>query len=150
MLERERVRFTALDNWDPVMAAGGRSRPAGAAWGNRCWARLRMLTFLIWWLGLMRVPDDHQLGRTTGALRGRGDLGDDVSTRFCSHSSRASRSTWSTWCGRGARITVSLIDLAISLYNVVIVAMVLRAGHFVDVIGDPRQADVLTRADHFD
>ncbi len=46
-------------------------------------------------------------------------------------------------------ITVSLIDLAIGIYNVVIVAMVLRAGHFVEVIGDPTHADVLTRADRF-
>ena len=37
VLERERVRFTALDKWDPAMAAGGRNRPAGAAWRKRCW-----------------------------------------------------------------------------------------------------------------
>ena len=44
---------------------------------------------------------------------------------------------------------MSLIDLAIGVYNVVIVAMVLRAGHFVEVIGDPAHADVLTRAARF-
>ena len=106
------------------------------------------LTFLLWWLGLIHVPQITSWG------------GQPV--RFVSAaiwttmfypiliSLLASIAIYLVDLVRPWRsITVSLIDLAIGVYNVVIVAMVLRAGHFVEVIGDPRHADVLTRADSF-
>ena len=106
------------------------------------------LTFLIWWLGLVHVPEISSWG------------GQPV--RFVPAaiwttmyypilvSLLASIAIYLVDLVRPWRsITVSLIDLALGVYNVVIVAMVLRAGHFVEVIGDPRHADVLTRADRF-
>ncbi len=147
VLERERVRFTALDNWDPMKlpkAAGGRSIPRGESVAGLVFA----LTFLIWWLGLIQAPVI--------------DSWDDVDVRF------APAAIWTTLhypvllsLIAGATIhvvdlvrpwrtlTVSLLDLALGVYNVVIVTIAIRAGHFIEVLGDPAHADKLTRASYF-
>jgi len=147
VLERERVRFTALDKWDPSWlptAATGRPVPRGESVAGLAFG----LTFLLWWLGLIHVPQITSWG------------GQPV--RFVAAaiwttmyypiliSLLASIAIYLVDLVRPWRsITVSLIDLAIGVYNVIIVAMVLRAGHFVEVIGDPTHADVLTRAASF-
>jgi len=147
VLERERVRFTALDKWDPSWlpaAPTGRPVPRGESVAGLVFG----LTFLLWWLGLIHVPQITSWGGQSVRFVAAAIW----TTMFYPilFSLIASIAIYIVDLVRPWRsITVSLIDLAIGVYNVVIVAMVLRAGHFVEVIGDPRHADVLTRADRF-
>jgi hypothetical protein len=56
VLERERVRITALDNWNPLKLrdlGAGRTVPRSETIPGL----IAMLTFLIWWTGLVHVPD---------------------------------------------------------------------------------------------
>ena len=108
ILEHERVRITALDNWNPAKLP----EPQPAA---RCRDRETVLG-LVFASDVPAVVDGpaararvHQLRRRPGAIRGRADL----ERRCISRSSSSlvaerSASTWSIWCARGARITVSM------------------------------------------
>src|SRR5688500_53079 len=56
VLERERVRFTALDKWDPAWlptAREGREVPRSESVIGLVFG----FTFLIWWVDLIRVPE---------------------------------------------------------------------------------------------
>ena len=56
VLERERVRFTALDNWNPARlptAGDGREVPRSESVIGLVFG----FTFLIWWVDLIRVPE---------------------------------------------------------------------------------------------
>jgi len=55
VLERERVRITALDNWDPKRLPeyrGGRLLPRSETLGSLVFSVL----FLLWWIGVVRLP----------------------------------------------------------------------------------------------
>ena len=147
VLEREQVRFTALDKWDPSWlpaATSGRPVPRGESVAGLVFG----LTFLVWWVGLIHAPEITSWGGAPVRF---------VAAAIWStiyypilFSLLASIAIYIVDLVRPWRtITVSLIDLALGIYNVVIVGIVLRAGHFVEVIGDPSHADRLTRANSF-
>jgi hypothetical protein len=145
ILERERVRITALDNWNPArLPAGGDGREVprsesviGLVFG---------FTFLIWWTDVIRVPQFMSYD------------GEPVSFTMAP--------IWTTlylpillslvaWIAIQAidlvrpwrSLAVSILDIALNLVNLVLIAIILRAGHFVDVVAAPRFAD---RADSFE
>ena len=99
------------------------------------------LTFLLWWPDLMRVPvidswDGQTVRFVPAAIWTTLVLPDSlfVARRGVAIYLVDLVRPWRT-------LTVSLIDLALDVYNVVIVTIALRAGHFVEVIGDPGYAD---------
>ena len=74
VLERERVRITALDNWNPARLpdpADGRTVPRSETIPGL----VATLTFLVWWTEIVRVPIVHRIRRRDDPLRGGADLG---------------------------------------------------------------------------
>jgi len=146
-LERERIRFTALDNWNPAQlpnATDGRTIPRGESVAGLAFA----MTFLLWWLGLIHVPVidswDGQPIRFVPAQIWTTMFYPILVTLAASiavHIIDLLR-PWRT-------LGVSLFDLAIGAANVAICGFVIRAGHFVEVVGNPGRADTLTRANYF-
>ena len=147
VLERERVRFTALDKWDPSWlpaAPTGRTVPRGESVAGMVFA----LTFLAWWLDLIHMPALTSWGGTEARFVPAAiwtTLFYPVLVSLLSAIAIHTVDLLRPW----RTITVSLLDLALGVYNVVLVAIVLRAGHFVEVPGDARYADELLRANYF-
>jgi len=147
VLERERVRFTALDKWDPSWlptAPTGRTVPRGESVAGLVFG----LFFLMWWLDLIHAPaitswDGESVRFAPAAIWTTLSYPVlfSLSAACAIHVVDLIR-PWRT-------IAVSLLDLALGIYNVIVVAIALRAGHFVEVIGDPARADKLTRANYF-
>jgi hypothetical protein len=145
ILEKEQVRFTALDNWNPARlpAAGeGREVPRSESVIGLVFG----FTFLIWWIDLLRVPEFMSYD------------GEPVTFTMAP--------IWATlflpvlislvgWIGIQAidlvrpwrSLAVSTVDIGLNLFNLVLVGIILRAGHFVDVAAAPQFAD---RADSFE
>lgn len=139
ILERERVRITALDNWDPARlpaAVDGRevSRSESAL------GLVIGFIFLIWWVDLIRVP----------AFR------DDGTGPFTFTMAPIWTSLYLpilialvAWIGMQAidlvrpwrTLAVSLVDISLNAVNLILVGIMLRAGHFVDVAAPPHVAD---------
>ena len=139
ILERERVRITALDKWNPARlpAAGeGREVPRtesvlGLVFG---------FTFLIWWIDLIRVPqfmsyDGEPVTFTMAPI---------WTTLY--HPILLSLLAWIAiqaidlvrpW----RSLAVSAVDIGLNLLNLVLIAVILRADHFVDVAAAPQFAD---------
>ena len=147
VLERERVRISALDNWDPLKlpkAARGRAVPRGESVAGMVFA----LTFLIWWLGLIDPPViDSWDGENVRFVAARIWTTLYYPVLFSLLAGVAIHAIdlvrpWRT-------LTVSLIDLAVSVYNVAIITIALRAGRFIEVLGDPAHADRIARANYF-
>ena len=147
VLEHERVRFTALDNWNPKKLADigpGRSVPRSETVPGL----IATLTFLVWWIGLVPTP---QLTEYAG-----------VSVRFVAAPIWAEMyipvlivvaagmavslvdlvRPWRT-------VTVSIVDITVNLMNAAVVGLLIKARHYVEVLGDPTHADRLTRADNW-
>ena len=139
VLEHERVRITALDNWNPARlpsAGTGREVPRtdsvlGLVFG---------LTFLIWWVDLIRVPefmryDGEPVQFTLAPIWARLYLPILISLV--------------AWIGILAvdlvrpwrTLAVSIVDIGLNVVNLVLIAIILRADHFVDVVATPQFAD---------
>ena len=139
VLEKERVRITALDNWNPerLPAAGeGREVPRtesvlGLVFG---------FTFLIWWVDLIRVPEFMS------------DEGEPVAFTLAPIWTRLYLPiliSLVAWIAIQAidlvrpwrSLAVSIVDIGLNLLNLVLIAFILGAGHFVDVAAAPQFAD---------
>ena len=147
VLEHERVRFTALDNWNPRKLPDltvGRHVPRSETIPGL----IAMLTFLIWWIGLLPTPP---LTEYAG-----------VSVRF------VAAPIWAelylpvmlvTAAGVAVGLvdlvrpwrtmTMSVVDMVVNLMNAAVVGMLIKARHYVEVLGDPTHGDRLTRADYW-
>ena len=142
-LEQQRVRFTTLDNWDPATLPdyrAGRAIPRSEAVASL----VAGLIFLMWWTGLVRVPDLSAYAGTPVTL--------------------VAGSIWQTmylpvlvlWAASltisvvdivrpWRTIMVSMIDIAINAANTVLLVYVLSLRpQFFEVLGDPAHADRLT------
>jgi hypothetical protein len=145
ILEHEQLRISVLENWNPrqlPQPQHGRTVPRSES----VVGLVVSLTFLVWWTGRLEVaPMDTYEG---------------APVRF------TAAPIWSAMyypilLVLTATIALHLIDLlrpwrtlAVTMANVaaaaaatVIVAIVLRAGHFIDVTGAPEHAEQLARAD---
>jgi hypothetical protein len=145
VLERERVRITALDNWNPARlpaAARGREVPRSESVIGLVFG----FTFLIWWIDLVRVPEFMSY--------------DGEPVRF------VLAPIWTSlylpillsllaWIAIQAidlvrpwrTLAVSIVDIGLNLFNLGVIVVILRAGHFVDVMAAPQFAD---RAERFE
>jgi hypothetical protein len=144
ILDHEKLRISVLDAWNPENLPepkAGRPIPRSETVLGLIFA----LTFLIWWIGLVRLPELSY------------DAGDSV--RF------EAAPIWqalyypilaSLIAGVGIylidlvrpwrTLTVSAVDLVVNLANVAIVVLILRAGHYVDVLGSPDHGARLAQA----
>ena len=141
ILERAQVRITALDNWNPsrLPAAGeGREVPRSES----VFGLVFGFTFLIWWIDLVRVPQFMSY--------------DGAPVTF----TMAPIWTWLyfpillsllAWIAIQAidlvrpwrSLAVSIVDIGLNVLNLVLITIILRAGHFVDVAGAPHVDDRL-------
>ncbi len=147
ILDHEKLRITALDNWNPANLPEpqpGRPIPRSETVLGLVFA----LSFLIWWVDLVRVPEFTVYN------------GDPV--RFVAApiwaelyypilaSLVGSIAVYLIDLVRPWRtITVSAVDLAINLLNIFIVVRILRAGHYIDVLGGVEQGSRLAQATYW-
>lgn len=147
VLERERVRITALDNWNPARLpdpADGRTVPRSETIPGL----VATLTFLVWWTEIVRVPALMDYAGATirfaaapiwaqvywpvliAVLAGIGIALIDLVR------------PWRT-------LAVAIVDIAVNLFSVAVIVFMLRAGRFVDVFGDGAHAQQVTRASYW-
>ena len=147
VLEHERVRFTALDKWDPSWLpdpTDGRTVPRSETIPGL----VAMLTMLVWWTEIVRVPSFMEYAGATlrfvaapiwaqvywpvliAVLAGVGIALIDLVR------------PWRT-------LAVSIADIAVNLFSAGIIAFMVRDRRFVDVIGDGAHAEQVTRANYW-
>jgi hypothetical protein len=139
ILERERVRFTALEKWNPASlpAAGeGREVPRSESVIGLVFG----FTFLIWWIDLIRVPqfmsyDGEPVSFTLAPVWTRLYL--PILISLVAWISIQAIDLVRPW----RSLAVSVVDISLNLLNLIIIAFILRAGHFVDVVVAPQFAD---------
>jgi hypothetical protein len=139
VLERERVRFTALENWNPARlpAAGeGREVPRSESVIGLVFG----FTFLIWWIDLIRVPefmsyDGEPVAFTLAPIWSRLYL--PILISLIAWIAIQAIDLVRPW----RSLAVSVVDVSLSVLNIIIVSFVLRAGHYVDVVATPQYAD---------
>lgn len=139
ILEREQVRVTALDNWNPERQPTGNDTHAVPR-SETVFGLVFTLTFLVWWVGLVRVPeiafvDGDPVRFTPGPIWAQlyyPILASLVVSLVIDLIDRVR--PWRT-------LAVSAADIILGLANVAIVVMVLRNGPYVDVSADPQFAE---------
>jgi hypothetical protein len=139
ILERERVRFTAFDNWSPARlpAAGeGREVPRSESVLGLVFG----FTFLIWWIDIVRVPqfmsyDGEPVAFTLAPIWTSLYL--PIVIALLAWIAIQAIDLVRPW----RSLAVSLVDMALNVINLVLIAIILRAGHFVDVVTAPQLAD---------
>jgi hypothetical protein len=140
ILEHEQVRIKALDNWNPKRLPAGtdlREVPRSETVIGMVFS----LTFLIWWIGLVHVPDIVFLdGDAVTFTRGPiwGQLYYPILASLV-----ASLVIYLIDLVRPWRtVTVTVADIVLGLANLAIVVFVLRYdGPYVDLAADPQFSD---------
>jgi hypothetical protein len=143
VLERERVRFTALENWNPLKL---RHMPLGrhVPRFDTLIGLVFTITFLIWWIELVRIPDFAFIdGDPVRFSRGQ------VWSAFyypILASLVASIAIYVVDLVRPWRsLGVSVADIALGVFNIAIVVLVLRDGSFVNATADPQHAEQVAK-----
>ena len=147
VLESQRVRITTLDKWDPSWLPEpheGRAVPRS----ETLIGLIFTTTFLLWWADLLRAPQLIDYG------------GDAV--RFVAEPIWAAvflpvlisllltvASAFVDLIRPWRTTFFSIVRVLIDVAAGVIAGVVLRAGHWVQVIGAPQDADKLARADYW-
>lgn len=143
-LEQQRVRITTLDNWDPGALPDfrdGRHIPRSEAVAGLVFA----LIFLMWWTDLAVAPSLSSFISTPMAFI-PGPIWKTmyfpVLTLVATQMVVSVVDIFRPW----RTLTVSLIDIAVNLANaaVLIYVVSLRPQFFI-VLGDPTQADAVTK-----
>ena len=142
VLERERVRITALDNWDPLLMPefhNGRAVPRSETVAGLVFT----LTFLIWWTGLVRVPELVWY-RNAPVRFIAGPIWTTLYMPVLVLVLAGLAVSVIDFVRPWRTITTSLLDMAIHAASVVVLIYVLRVRpQFVDVLGDATNADQL-------
>lgn len=149
-LEQQRVRITTLDNWDPGTLPDfrdGRTIPRSESVG----ALVFSVAFLMWWTGLVRVPDLSTVAGLNGPVTlVAGPIWDTIYLPVLvlvivqmAISVVDIVRPWRT-------IMVSAIDIGINALNAILLIWVVQQRpQFFGVSGDPAQADNLIRLARF-
>lgn len=147
VLERERVRITALDNWNPLKLpdlGAGRSVPRSETIPGL----IAMLTFLVWWTGLVRIPDFTEYAGLTVKFVAApiwNEIYYPVLVAVVAGVAVAFVDLVRPW----RTMTMSIVDMAVNGLNAVVVGMLIRAGRYVEVLGAPEHADRIARANQW-
>jgi hypothetical protein len=147
VLEHERVRITALDNWNPAKLPNP-STERIIPRSETLPGLIAMLTFLVWWAGLIRLPSFTEYSGVAVKLVAApvwSQIYWPVLISLIAGIAVALIDLMRPW----RSLVVSVVDIAINLFNVTVIVFIIRAGHYVDVIGDAPNADKLTRADYW-
>jgi hypothetical protein len=145
ILESAHVRLTALDNWDPLRlpaATEGREVPRSESALGLVFG----FTFLIWWLDWIRVPqfisyEGAPVSFTLAPVWNQMYL--PIMISLVAWIAILLVDLVRPW----RSLAVSVADIGLNMFNLGVVAVVLRAGHFVDVSGAPEFANRLLRAE---
>ena len=149
-LEQQRVRITTFDNWDPGTLPDfreGRAVPRSESVASLVFS----LAFLMWWTGLVRVPDLSAVSNLNGPVTlVPGPIWDTIYLPVLvlvivqmAISVVDIVRPWRT-------VMVSAIDIAINALNAILLIWVVQQRpQFFGVSGDPVQADHLIRLARF-
>lgn len=138
ILEHERVRITALDNWDPArLPAAGEGREVPRS--ESVLGLVIGFTFLIWWIDLVRMPEllwfgGHPVTFTMAPIWTSLYL--PILIALVAWIAIQAIDLVRPW----RSLAVSLVDMTLNLVNLVLIGVMLRAGHFVDVVATPAVA----------
>lgn len=147
VLERERVRITALDNWNPLKLpdlGAGRSVPRSETIPGL----IAMLTFLVWWTGLVQIPEFTEYAGLTVRFVAAPIWNEIYFPVLISVLAGVAVSfvdlvrPWRT-------LTMSIVDMAVNGLNAVVIGMLIKAGRYVEVLGSAEHADRITRANQW-
>jgi hypothetical protein len=140
ILEHEQVRIKALDQWDPKrLPAGTDVREVPRS--ETVIGLVFTLTFLVWWVGLVRVPDivfldGDSVSFTRGAIWGQlyYPILASLVVSLVIYLIDLVR-PWRT-------VTVTVADIVLGLANLAIIVFVLRYdGPYVSLAADPQFSD---------
>ena len=139
ILEQTQVRITALDNWNPArLPDAGDSREVPRS--ESVLGLVFGFTFLIWWIDLVRVPqfmryDGEPVTFTMAPIWTQLYL--PILLSLLAWIAIQAIDLVRPW----RSLAVSIVDIGLNVLNLVLIAIILRAGHFVDVAGAPQVAD---------
>jgi hypothetical protein len=141
ILEHDQVRINPLANWDPrrlPTGHGTREVPRSETVIGLVFA----LTFLLWWIDLVRVPEIAYVGGDPVRFT-PGPIWAQLYYPILA-SLVASIAIYLIDLVRPWRtVTVSVADILVGLANLAIVVIVLRSGPYVDVTADPQFTESL-------
>lgn len=143
VLERERVRITALDNWDPTSLPEYRdgrtvSRSETVA------GLVFTLIFLMWWTGLVRVPELAWY-RNEPVRFIAGPIWTTVYMPVLALLLAGVVVSVIDFIRPWRTITISAVDMAVNAASVIVLVYVIRLRpQFVEVLGEAANADQLT------
>jgi len=144
VLERERVRITALDNWDPASLPeyrDGRTVPRSETVAGLVF----MLIFLMWWTGLVRVPELVWY-RNEPVRFIAGPIWTTIHMPVLVLVMAGLVVSVIDFIRPWRTIAISALDMAINAASAIVLIYVIRLRpQFVDVLGAPANADQLTR-----
>lgn len=144
VLERERVRITALDSWDPSSLPeyrGGRAVPRAETVAGMVFT----LIFLMWWTGLVRVPE-LVVYRNETVRFVAGPIWTTVYIPVLVLMLGSLVVSVIDFIRPWRTVAISAVDMAINAASAVVLAYVIRfRPQFVEVLGDATTADQLTR-----
>lgn len=147
VLESQRVRITTLDKWDPSWLPEpheGRAVPRS----ETLIGLIFTTTLLLWWTDLLRAPQLIDYGGEPVRF-----VADPIwAAVFLPVLISLLLSVAASFVDlvRPWRTTFfSMLRIAIDVASGLIAVVVLRAGHWVHVAGDPQHADQLARADYW-
>lgn len=144
VLERERVRITAFDNWDPTSLPeyrDGRAVPRSETVAGLMFTMI----FLMWWTGLVRVPELVWYRNEPVRLIA-GPIWTTVYTPVLAVMLASLVVAVIDFIRPWRTVMISAVDMAINAASVVVLIYVIRLRpQFVAVLGDPVNADQLTR-----
>ena len=147
ILDHERVRITVFDAWNPAKLPEpkrGRAVPRSETVIGLVFS----LTFLVWWTDLVRLPEFVFYAGDQVQFRAAPIWAElyvpillSLVASIGVHLADLIR-PWRT-------LTVSSVDLAVNVVNLLIVTRLLRAGRYLEVTGAPEDAEKIARANYW-
>jgi hypothetical protein len=147
VLEYERVRITAYDNWNPLKLPElrpGRLVPRSETIPSL----VAMLAFLVWWVGLVRAPELTQYG-IVNARFVAAPIWNQLYYPILAAVATGVAISFVDLVRPWRTFAVSIADIIVNLFNVGVIVMLIRARWYVEVMGDPLDADRLARANQW-
>jgi hypothetical protein len=146
ILEHEKTRISLFENWNPAKLPepqSGRMVPRSESVMGLVFS----LTFLVWWTGLLRVPDFAFIDSRPVTFVPSpiwATLFYPILLLLLSSIVIYLIDLVRPW----RTLTISAIDIVIGLLHIAVVVVILRAWHVVDVVGDPQHVAQIERVSY--
>lgn len=143
VLEHQRVRITALDRWEPAsLPVTGNRRAVPRT--ETVISLVFSLTMLMWWTELIRLPDIFKF--SVGSIRFvAAPIWTSMFVPVLITVLASVALTFVDLVRPWRTLPVSVARIAVSLGSAGIVAVIVRAGHWVDISRDPPGAGTIVR-----